>query len=170
MRKCPSVLWGHIYTHFPYLIYPVAVRRPCLNVFCSVLHTVCSLLKCLKGLHSALTFCSFVPPLSCCPGCHWRKATQRSSGKGRHVLPGWPVRSSLAPSTAIVSIWKMMKAKAKRTSTAPWSGTVVIVRGAVRAPVTESAKEAETALELATGKRGSWLVGHVDSMVCPAIG
>lgn len=53
-----------------------------------------------------------------------------------------------------------MKAKAKRTSTAPWSGTVVTVRGAARVPVIESAKEAETALELAPGERGSLLVGR----------
>lgn len=42
-----------------------------------------------------------------------------------------------------------------------WSGTAVIVRGAVRAPVIESGKGAETALESATGERG-----HVESRVC----
>lgn len=85
------------------------------------------------------------------------------------MQPDWPVRLSLAPSTAIVSIWKTMRAKARRTSSALWSGTVVIVRGAVRAPVTEIAKGAETALEPATGERGRLLVGHVDSRVCLTI-
>lgn len=85
------------------------------------------------------------------------------------MRPDWPVRLSLAPSTAIVSIWKTMRAKARRTSSALWSGTVVIVRGAVRAPVTESAKGAETALEPATGERGHLLVGHVGSRVCLTI-
>lgn len=114
-----------------------------------------------------LYICFFAPPLSCRPVCHWRRATPMSSGRGRHGLLAWPVRLSLAPSIAIVSAWKTMRAKARRTSTVLWCGTVAIARGAVRAPVTE--RGAETALEPATGERGHLFVGPVDSRVCLTI-
>lgn len=52
----------------------------------------------------------------------------------------------------------MMRAKVRRTSSALWYGTPVIVRGAVRAPVTGSARGAETVLEPATGEGGPSLV------------
>lgn len=74
------------------------------------------------------------------------------------MLPAWPVRSSQAPSIDTGSTWKMMRAKVRRTSSALWYGTPVIVRGAVRAPVTGSARGAETVLEPATGEGGPSLV------------
>lgn len=105
-------------------------------------------------LISVVSLNTTVTPLTCCPVCHWRRATQRSSGRGRHALPAWPARSSQAPSIDTGSTWKMMRAKVRRTSSALWCGTPVIVRGAVRAPVTGSVRGAETVLEPATGEGG----------------
>lgn len=104
----------------------------------------------------------FVPPFSRWPVCHWRRATLTCIGRGRHAPLAWPVRLSPAPSIAIVWALKMMRAKARRTNTVLWCGMATIVRGAVRAPVTESAKGAETVLEPAPGERGRSFVGHVE--------
>lgn len=88
----------------------------------------------------------------CFPACHWRKATPRSSDRGRLELLGWPARSSPVRSTAIASTWRTTRAKARRTSTVLWSGRAATARGAARAPETESARGAETAPAPATGE------------------
>lgn len=93
--------------------------------------------------------------------CHWKKETLRFFGRGRHVLLAWRVRLSPAPNIAIVSTWKMMRGKARRTSIAQWCGMAVIGRRAVKAPV----KGAETALEPAAGDYTGF-VEQLDSTTC----